>query len=160
MQSIKSAALRETHPKLYTCYRYMRYAFNKMRQIIVDLNTIFWRFMELHLHKIAVLVLFATSVSQINAAYWILLVLVLIILPLPYFNPLTYPIITLYLGLLCTTKMVFNFPVMSQYYLNFTDGSTRQCDPIVQVSYYGDSIGYRHYYMCVHVHELSMTIEC
>ena len=38
----------------------------------------FWRFMELHLHKIAVLVLFATSLSQINAAYWVLLVLVLL----------------------------------------------------------------------------------
>ena len=133
MQSIKSAALRETHPKLYSCYRYMRYAFHKTRQLIVDLNNTFWRFMELHLHKIAVLVLFATSISQINAAYWILLMLVLMVVPLPYFNPVTYPVITLYLGLLCTTKMVYNFPVMDQYYLNFTNSSTRPCDPIVQV---------------------------
>ena len=136
MQSIKSAAFRETHPKLYSCYRFMRYAFNKTRQIIIDLNNIFWRFMELHLHKIAVLVLFATSLSQISAAYWILLVLVLLVVPLPYFNTITYPIITLYLGLLCTTKMVYNFPVMSQYYLNFTNSSTRPCDPIVEVRYY------------------------
>ncbi len=133
MQSIKSAALRETHPRLYSCYRYMRYAFHKTRQIIVNLNIIFWRFMELHLHKIAVLVLFATSVSQISAVYWILLVLILIVLPLPYFNPLTYPIITLYLGLLCTAKMVYNFPIMNQYYLNFTNSSTRQCESYVPV---------------------------
>jgi hypothetical protein len=133
MQSIKSAALRESHPKLYSCYRYMRYAFHKTRQLIVNLNNTFWRFMELHLHKIAVLVLFATSISQISAAYWILLVLVLIVVPLPYLNPLTYPIMTLYLGLLCTTKMIYNFPVMSQYYLNFTKSSTRPCDPVVEV---------------------------
>ena len=133
MYSIKSSALRETHPKLYSCYRFTRYLFHKTRQIIVDLNTIFWRFMELHLHKIVVLVLFATSVSQINAAYWVLLVLALIVVPLPYFNTLTYPIITLYLGLLCTAKMVYNLPVMSQYYLNFTE-SPRQCEPIVNVS--------------------------
>ena len=132
MHSIKNSTLRESHPKLYYCYRFTRYLFHKTRQIIVDLNNIFWRFMELHLHKIVVLVLFATSVSQIDAAYGVLLVLVLIVVPLPYLNTLTYPIITLYLDLLCTVKIVYNLPVMSEYYLNFT--SARQCEPIVDVS--------------------------
>ena len=139
MHSIKSSALRESHPKLYSCYRYLRYAFHKTRQLIVDLNSTLWRFLELHLHKVVVLALFATSVSQVNAAYWVLLVLILIAVPLPYFNPLTYPVITLYLGLLCTAKMVYNFPVMTEYYLNFTDAVGRPCDPIISVSCYSES---------------------
>lgn len=131
MHSIKSSALRESHPKLYTCYRVTKYAFNKTRQIIVNLNSILWRFLELHLHKIAALVLFATSLSQISAAYWVLLVLVLFMLPLPYLNPLIYPMITLYLGVLSTAKMVYNLPIMSDFYLNFS--STHYCEPIIDV---------------------------
>ena len=135
MYSIKSSALKESHPKLYVCYRWTKYAFNKTRQVIVDLYTVIWRFLELHLHKIVALVLFATSVSQINAAYWVLLVLVLIVVPLPYLNPVLYPLITLYLGLLSTTKMVYNLPIMRNYYLNFTT-EPRPCDPIIDVGYY------------------------
>ena len=132
--SIKSSALKESHPKFYVCYRLTKYVFNKTRQIIVDLYDTFWRFMELHLHKIAVLVLFATCVSQISAAYWVLLVLVLVAVPLPFFNPLSYPLITLYLGLLTTTKMVYNLPVMRDYYLNFSS-KPRPCNPIIDVCY-------------------------
>lgn len=99
----------------------------------MDLNNIFWRFLELHLHKIVAVVLFATSVSQISAAYFVLLVLILIVVPLPYFNPLLYPVITVYLGLLSTTKMIFNLPIMSEYYLNFS--LTGPCKPIIDVSF-------------------------
>lgn len=131
MHSIKSTALRESHPKLYICYRVTKYIFNKTRQTIVNLNITLWRFLELHLHKIAALVLFATSLSQISAAYWVLLVLVLVMLPLPYLSPLIYPMITLYLGVLSTAKIVYNLPIMSDYYLNFS--TTRPCEPIIDV---------------------------
>lgn len=103
----------------------------KTRQIVVEVNYLIWRFLELHLHKIVSLVLFATTLSQISAAYWVLLVLILIVLPIPYFNPLMYPVITLYLGILSSTKLIYNLPIMSQYYLNFS--STRRCEPIIDV---------------------------
>lgn len=107
--------------KAYSCYRFTIYAFHKSRQVFMNLFNLFWRFLELHLHKIIALVLFSSTLTQISAIYWLLLLITMIILPLPYFNPLSYPLLTLYLGVVSTVKMLYQVPLIQEHYLNFTE---------------------------------------
>jgi len=112
-------------PKLYRCYQVTIYLFVKTKEIIVALVYLIWRFLELHMHKIATLVLFAVALSEISAGYWILLLLLLITIPLPYLNPLLYPLVTLYLGLLTTMKMIYQVPIVQQKYFDFNSSDCR-----------------------------------
>ena len=112
-------------PKLYRCYQVTIYLFVKTKEIIVALVYLIWRFLELHMHKIATLVLFAVALSEISAGYWILLLLLLITIPLPYLNPLLYPLVTLYLGLLTTVKMIYQVPIVQQKYFDFNSSDCR-----------------------------------
>lgn len=122
--SVASSTVRSTS-KLYRCYQFTLYLFAKTKQIVVDLIHLIWRFLELHMHKITTLVLFAVALSEISAGYWILLVMVLITIPLPYLNPLMYPVVTLYLGLLTTLKMVYQVPIIQQRYFDFNRSDCR-----------------------------------
>ena len=109
------------HPtRLQSCYKFTVYAIYKTKQIIVDLLNIFWRFLELHMHKVVGLTVFAVSISQISALYWVLLLSLVLVFPIPFFNPLTYPILTIYLGMMSISKMVYQTPLIKEGYLNFT----------------------------------------
>jgi hypothetical protein len=89
-----------------------------------------WRFLELHLHKIICLVLFATTISQISVLYLALLAFLLaLVVPVPFINALTYPLLSLYLGTVTILKMVYQFPVISPDRFSFSPDTPR-CMPI------------------------------
>ena len=100
--------------KLHTFYRVLGYIFLKTKQIITYLVNLFWRFLELHLHKIITLVLFTVAISQVSAVYWVLLAVLLLVIPFPILNPLTYPLLTLYLGTVTTVKMIYQLPLIDR----------------------------------------------
>ena len=121
----RSTSTTQPSPKLYRCYQITVYLFVKTKEIIVALVYLIWRFLELHMHKIATLVLFAVALSEISAGYWILLLLLLITIPLPYLAPLMYPVVTLYLGLLTTLKMIYQVPIIQQKFFDFNNSDCR-----------------------------------
>lgn len=102
------------------CYRMTSYLLLKTKQIFLQLVQLSWRFLELHLHKISMLVLFAVSLSEVSAGYWVLLAVSLLAVPLPSFSPLLYPLITTYVGLLATLKTIYQFPIISMDMFNLT----------------------------------------
>ena len=104
-------------PRLYQITSYLLL---KTKQIFLYLVQLSWRFLELHLHKISMLVLFAVSLSEVSAGYWILLAVSLLAVPLPYFSPLLYPLITTYIGLLATLKTIYQFPIINTDMFNLT----------------------------------------
>ena len=119
---------------LQACYKFWSYVLNKTRILLIFLIQVFWRFLELHLHKIVVLTLFAATLSQISVLYWILLILVVIIVPLSYLNPLTFPLVTLYLGVVTVVKMIYQFPVIHEDDFDFPGiNSSRNNCSIVKV---------------------------
>ena len=124
--SIASSTARSSS-KLYRCYQLTMYLFAKTKQIVVDLVHLLWRFLELHMHKITMLVLFVVALSEISAGYWILLLMLLIAIPLPYLNPLMYPVVTLYLGLLTTLKMIYQLPFIQQGAFDFNRSDCGVC---------------------------------
>ena len=125
---------------LYHCYRVTSYLLLKTKQIVLQLVLLCWRFLELHLHKIAMLILFVVSMSEVSAGYWVLLAVSLLAIPLPYFSPLLYPLLTLYLGLLVTLKTIYQFPIVSTNSFNLTDFNSsdkpdEQCyEPLVSLA--------------------------
>ena len=112
--------------RLYKFYKFLSFAFNKMRTVVIYLTDLTWRFLELYLHKIIALMLFVTAISQVSVMYWILLVFVLVFMvPIPYINPLTFPILTFYLGLVTSLKMVYQLPIISPgRFFNFSQNAT------------------------------------
>lgn len=111
----------------------------KTRQISIQLVQLCWRFLEIHLHKISMLVLFIVALSEISAGYCVLLSVTLLTIPLPYFSPLLYPLLTFYIGVLATLKTIYQFPIVSTDMfnltrLNATDDNDTQCyKPLVSV---------------------------
>ena len=79
-----------------------------------------WRFLALHAHKVAMLTLFIVSLSQISAAYLVLLLMAVVASPLPKFYRVLYPVISLYLGLVAMVKMIYQVPLLSAQYFNLT----------------------------------------
>lgn len=92
--------------------------------LLLELIAFTWRFLELHLHKLIVILLFSISLSQISFLYWLLLLLVLVMVPLPYVNPLTFPLMTLYLGVITTVKTIYQFPIILESYLEFPSSNS------------------------------------
>ncbi len=105
---------------LYFFYRSVSYLLLKTKQILLELLQLSWRFMELHLHKISILVLFVVVLSEVSAGYWGLLIVALVTLPLPYFISILYPIITIYIGLLSVLKTIYQFPIINPDMFNLT----------------------------------------
>ncbi len=97
----------------------MLYIVQKSRQLLVSLLDLFWRFLELHLHKVVGLTLFAVCITQVSALYWVLLLLLLLAFPLPVLNFLTYPLLTALLGAISLTKMIYQIPLIKESYVNF-----------------------------------------
>ena len=98
----------------------LSYILLKIRQVLVDLFYLMWRFLELHSHKIVSLILFVVVLSQISAAYWILLATLLVVVPLPYLNPLTFPLMTIYLGVFTTLRMIYQLPIFKTKYFDLS----------------------------------------
>ena len=112
---------------LYHCSRVTMYILLKTKQIVVELGHIFWRFLELHVHKIAMLVLFAVALFEVSAGYWVLLILSLLATSLPFCIPVFYPLLTLYLGLLTILKTIYQLPIIHTGKFNLTDDSNGTC---------------------------------
>ena len=116
----------------------------KTKQFSLQLVQLFWRFLELHLHKISMLVLFGVTLSEVSAGYWVLLALSLFTVPLPYFSPIFYPLLTIYISLVSTLKTIYQFPIVKPDMFNLTSfnatGDDAQCyEPLVS-------------YHCIHIH--------
>lgn len=77
--------------------------------------------MELHLHKISMLVLFVVVLSEVSAGYWVLLTLSVLAIPLPYFSRIFYPLLTIYIGLLSVLKTIYQFPIIKPDMFNLTN---------------------------------------
>ena len=101
-------------------YRFVRALVVRLRQLLVSLIYLTWRFLALHTHKAAMLVLFVVSLSQVSAAYLLLLLMAVVASPLPGLHRVTYPLITFYLGLLATAKVVYQAPLLHSQYFNLT----------------------------------------
>ena len=106
---------------LYYFYRITSYLLLKTKQVSLKLIQLFWRFLELHLHKISMLVLFGVALSEVSAGYWVLLAVALLTIPLPYFNPIFYPLLTIYIGLVATLKTIYQFPIVKPDMFNLTN---------------------------------------
>ena len=106
-----------THEKVY---RLTRSLVVRLRQLVVSLIYLTWRFLALHTHKVAMLTLFITSLSQISAAYLVLLLMTLVASPLPRLHRVLYPLLTFYLGLLATAKMVYQAPLLQTQHFNLS----------------------------------------
>jgi len=102
--------------------------------LVITLSLLTWRFLQLHLYKIAMIFLFATSINQISVFYWVLLVGVITLVPLSSLRQWTLPLVTLYLGAVSLSKMVYQIPLIQEEQLDFSGGSG-YCDP-VSVSLY------------------------
>lgn len=123
---------------LYHFYRITSYIRLKTKQVSLELIHLFWRFLELHLHKISMLVLFGVILSEVSAGYWVLLALSLFTIPLPYFSPIFYPLLTIYISLVATLKTIYQFPIVKPDMFNLTrfnaTGDDAQCyEPLVSI---------------------------
>ena len=90
----------------------------RLRQLTVSIIYLTWRFLALHTHKVAMLTLFIVSLSQVSAAYLVLLIMAVLATPLPKVHRVIYPVITFYLGLIATVKMAYQAPLLGTQYLN------------------------------------------
>ncbi len=113
--------------KLYKAYRIVQYLYIKLRQLTVASVRLLWRFLELHLHKVISLTIFAVAISQVSACYWVLLVALVVVVPLPLLNIVTYPLLTLYLGFLIATKMVYQVPMINSDWLEIENCTNEVC---------------------------------
>ncbi len=111
----------------------MLYTVQKSRQLLVALVDLFWRLLELHLHKVVGLTVFAVCLTQLSALYWLLLLLLLLSFPMPVLNFLTYPLLTALLGAMSLTKMIYQAPLIKERYLNFVSVE-KSCDADIIVS--------------------------
>ncbi|CAI8013642.1 Piezo-type mechanosensitive ion channel component 1 [Geodia barretti] len=136
--SVASAVAREKSVSYF--YQLPPYLWKKSKQIMCQIVQISWRFLELHLHKFSMVVLFWVVLSEVSAGYWVLLGVSLMVIPLPYFNKIMYPLLTLYIGLLLVIKTTYQYPIVAQYMFNLTtlngtdDGG--QCSGILNTTLY------------------------
>ena len=114
-----------------TAYRLVAYLLIKLRVMLAGLWHLFWRFAWLHTHKAAILVLFAITLYEVSAAYFVLLVVLVGITPLSILNVIMYPIITLFLGALALSKAIYQLPLIDVPLF-----STDSCEDNVRNSFY------------------------
>eukprot|EP00731_Ephydatia_muelleri_P026181 Em0018g281a len=109
-----------SHATSEKAYRIVRSLAVRLRQLTVSLIYLVWRFLALHTHKGAMLTLFIVSLSQVSAAYLVLLLMAVLATPLPKIHRVLYPVITFYLGLVATAKMAYQAPLLGTHYFNLT----------------------------------------
>ena len=101
-------------------HRIVRSLAVRLRQLTVSIIYLVWRFLALHTHKVAMLTLFIVSLSQVSAVYLVLLLMAMLATPLPKIHRVMYPVITFYLGLVATVKMVYQAPLLGSQHFNLT----------------------------------------
>lgn len=97
-------------------------------QWILELNLLFWRLMEIHLHKIIALVLFSIVISQLGAILMVVLVMMILTSPLRQMNRFFYPFFTITIGCIVTLKMIYQVPIITSEKLELSRNS---CKPLV-----------------------------
>jgi hypothetical protein len=142
----RSSSVASTAPGtiLYHVYKLSSYVVLKTEQIVLQMVQLSWRFFELHLHKMSMLVLFVVALSEISAGYWVLLAISLFSIPLPYFSPVLYPLLTIYIGVISVVKTIYQFPVLHPDKFNLTsfNSSDDQCSELLNItSYLGNYSG-------------------
>ena len=104
--------------KSLTFSRVLIYILVKLRQLIVALWHIFWRFSELHTHKCIVISVFAFGFYEASLSYLILIICIVFTTPFQFLNPIVYPVVTIYLGVLSIAKFLFQLEVVSSFSFN------------------------------------------
>lgn len=135
---------------LYYFLRFISYLLLKAKQSVIQLVQLVWRFMELNVHKITMLVLFVVVLSEVSAGYAILLIISVLALPLQRFSHVLYPLLTIYIGLLSVLKTIYQFPIINAEMFNLTNyndsGAESNCyEPLVS-------------YICMYRHEQQCVI--
>ena len=96
----------------FNVYHVLSYLLIKLRYSIVCLWDLFWRASVLHAHKMVMLCLFILALYEISLSYFVLVCFIFLATPLPIFNRISSPIVTLYLGVLAVAKLLFQLPVV------------------------------------------------
>ena len=96
----------------FNVYSIVSYILIKLRYFVTSLWHFFWRFSELHTHKMVLLALFIVAQYEVSLSYLVVVCFIFLTTPLPLFNSISYPIMTLYLGLLTLAKFLFQLPVV------------------------------------------------
>ena len=111
------AGARETTPTDSSLgfYRILVYSLIKLRQFIILVWHLLWRFFEIHTSKLVVVAIFAYGLYELSATYFFVIVVVVVITPLPFLNPILYPLLTIYLGILSIGKYTYQFPIVSVF---------------------------------------------
>ena len=99
-------------------------------QWTLDLNLLFWRLMEIHLHKIIVLVMFVIVISQLGAILMVVLIMMILTTPVRQLNFLFYPVFTVVIGCIVILKMIYQVPIITP---DVFDLSRNNCDPLVSL---------------------------
>ena len=95
-----------------TTYRVVLYVLVKLRMGVVFLWQLMWQFAYIHTHKLVVVSMLALALYEISALYFILVVLLLLTMPVPFLNFFTYPLITVYLGMMAMAKFFYQLEVV------------------------------------------------
>ncbi len=94
-------------------YRILVYSLIKLRQFIVFVWHLCWRFLEIHTNKLVVIAIFAYGLYELSATYFFVIVVVMVLIPLPFLNQFLYPLLTVYIGILAIGKYIYQFPIIS-----------------------------------------------
>lgn len=100
------------HKKRFSTYRVISYLLIKLRYFVTALWHLLWRFAELHLHKMVILSLFIVAQYEVSLSYLVVVCFIFLATPLQLFNTVSYPIMTLYLGVLALGKFLFQLSVV------------------------------------------------
>ena len=95
-----------------TAYRVVMYVLTKLRMAVVFLWHLAWQFAYVHTHKLALISMLALALYEISLGYFILVVLLLLTTPIPFLNFVSYPIITVYLGIMSMAKFFYQLEVV------------------------------------------------
>ena len=107
-----------------------RFVGQRLWQWILELNLLFWRLMEIHLHKIIVLVMFAIVISQLGAILMVVLIMMILTTPMRQLNFLFYPVFTVLIGCIVILKMIYQVPIITP---DVFDLSRNNCEPLVSL---------------------------
>lgn len=107
-----------------------RFVGQQLWQWTLELNLLFWRLMEIHLHKIIVLVMFVLVISQLGAVLMVVLIMMILTTPVRQLTFLFYPVFTVVIGCIVILKMVYQVPLITSDVL---DLSKNNCEPLVSL---------------------------
>jgi hypothetical protein len=116
----------EVTKKKLTFYQVLNFVFVKLKQLVVFLWYVFWRFSTLHCHKAAMLLLFGIGLHEVSVSFLVVVVFVLAAAPFPVLNLFSYPLVTIYLGVITFGKFIFQIDLVNTF--NFNGPSHNSCN--------------------------------